>query len=43
MLEAACRVKVGRVVDVDDLGLSDCAEQEVDEETPIPARATSTR
>ena len=38
VLEAACRAKVGRVVYGSTTWVySDCAEQEVDEETPIPA------
>ncbi len=38
VLEAACRTKVGRVVYGSTTWVySDCAEQEVDEETPIPA------
>ncbi len=38
VLEAACRVKVGRVVyGSTTWAYSDCPEQEVDEETPIPA------
>ncbi len=38
VLEAACRAKVGRVVyGSTTWAYSDCAEQEVDEETPIPA------
>ncbi|HET7574444.1 MAG TPA: NAD-dependent epimerase/dehydratase family protein, partial [Solirubrobacterales bacterium] len=38
VLEAACRNKVGRVVyGSTTWAYSDCAEQEVDEETPIPA------
>jgi len=38
VLEAACRVKVGRVVYGSTTWVySDCTEQEVDEETPIPA------
>ena len=38
MLEAACRAKVGRVVYGSTTWVySDCPEQEVDEETPIPA------
>jgi UDP-glucose 4-epimerase len=38
VLEAACRAKVGRVVyGSTTWAYSDCVEQEVDEETPIPA------
>jgi UDP-glucose 4-epimerase len=38
VLEAACRAKVGRVVYGSTTWVySDCVEQEVDEETPIPA------
>jgi UDP-glucose 4-epimerase len=38
VLEAACRAKVGRVVyGSTTWAYSDCPEQEVDEETPIPA------
>jgi len=38
VLEAACRAKVGRVVYGSTTWVySDCAEQEVDEQTPIPA------
>jgi UDP-glucose 4-epimerase len=38
VLEAACRAEVGRVVYGSTTWVySDCAEQEVDEETPIPA------
>lgn len=38
VLEAACRTKVGRVVYGSTTWVySDCVEQEVDEETPIPA------
>jgi UDP-glucose 4-epimerase len=38
VLEAACRAKVGRVVYGSTTWVySDCSEQEVDEETPIPA------
>jgi UDP-glucose 4-epimerase len=38
VLEAACRAKVGRVVYGSTTWVySDCTEQEVDEETPIPA------
>ena len=38
VLEAACRAKVGRVVYGSTTWVySDCAEQDVDEETPIPA------
>jgi UDP-glucose 4-epimerase len=38
VLEAACRAKVGRVVYGSTTWVySDCAEREVDEETPIPA------
>jgi len=38
VLEAACRAKVGRVVyGSTTWAYSDCAEREVDEETPIPA------
>src|SRR5215475_11122804 len=38
VLDAACRAKVGRVVYGSTTWVySDCAEQEVDEETPIPA------
>src|SRR4051795_4639712 len=38
VLEAACRAKVGRVVyGSTTWAYSDCTEQEVDEETPIPA------
>lgn len=38
VLEAGCRAKVGRVVYGSTTWVySDCAEQEVDEETPIPA------
>jgi UDP-glucose 4-epimerase len=38
VLEAACRAKVGRVLYGSTTWVySDCAEQEVDEETPIPA------
>ena len=40
VLEAACRAEVGRVVYGSTIWVySDCAEQEVDEETPIPAPA----